>query len=631
MMKRKYTYLIVILLIIVSFIAFGRIAGNDFINSDDDQYITENNHIKSGLNEESIKWAFTTIHFTYWHPLTWLSHMLDWSLFGTDASSHHLVSLFLHIGAVLFLFLFLKKATNNILPSFFAAALFALHPLRVESVAWATERKDVLSMFFGMTTLYIYVFYTKKQNLPLYILTLIFFIFGLMSKPIMVTLPFVLLLIDYWPLERWPKKIHQANIKVVRRIILEKLPFIFLTILLSIVTFSSQNINDLVISNEQLPLITRIVNAIISYIAYLEKFFWPINLAVFYPYPDFFMPQQIISFLFILTGITITVIYFSKKYPFLFTGWLWYLGTFIPMIGLVQVGAQAMADRHTYLPSIGIAIIVAWGIPSIIENQKLRRKILSPAAIIFITLMLILTWKQCGYWKNSITLFSHALQVTKNNHLAHSNLATALLAEGRKEEAINNYRQAILIKPNSALPYNMLGNAYTKLGWYELAIQQYNHAIRLNPTYENAFNNRGTAYSSLKQTEIAIKDFNYAIYIKPDYADAYYNRGTVYMELGQYQKAVQDFSEAIRIKPDYISAYYNRAIVYSKLRRYQSAIEDYSQIIRWRPDYAVAYNNRAAIYLNLGNNELGCQDARKACEFGTCKILAIVERNGICR
>ncbi len=289
-MKKKYTYLIVIFLIVASCAAFGRIAGNDFINYDDNIYITENNHIKSGINSESIKWAFTAVVVSNWHPLTLLSHMLDWNLFGANASGHHLVSLLLHIGAVIFLFLFLNKTTNNIWPSAFAAAFFALHPLRVESVAWAAERKDVLSMFFGMASIYAYAFYAENSKLSKYFLCLILFALALMSKPMMVTLPFVLMLLDYWPLKRWQKALAapvESRFKLAGKLIWEKIPFIFLTIVFSIVTFWAQNKGGAVVPMEYLPFLKRIANAIVSYVAYLEKIFWPVNLAVFYPYELF--------------------------------------------------------------------------------------------------------------------------------------------------------------------------------------------------------------------------------------------------------------------------------------------------------------------------------------------------------
>ena len=488
-MKEKYTYLIVIFLIFASFIAYIRILGNGFVSFDDYRYIVENNHIKSGINPESIKWAFSAVVFSNWHPLTWLSHMLDWSLFKDYAGGHHLISLLLHIGSVLFLFFFLNRMTKNLWASAFAAALFSLHPLRVESVAWATERKDVLSMFFGLAALYAYALYTEKYQSSKYFLCLILFALSLMTKPMLVTLPFVLLLLDYWPLDLWPKEIS-APVKnrghLIGRLLGEKTPFIFLTIVSSIMTLWAQNKGGAVASLEYLPFPARIANAVISYVSYLGKIFSPVALAVFYPYEHSFPLWQILVSCFILIGITIVVIYALKKMPFLFVGWFWYLGTLIPIIGLVQVGKQAMADRYTYLPSIGIAIMLAWGIPLLFPRKDMRKKILFPAGIAYLIILAVLTWQQCSYWKNSTILFNHALQVTKDNYLAHNARGITYGELGQYQRAIEDFNKAIGLKQDYADAYYNRGFAYVKLGQYQLAIEDFNETIRLKPDYEEA-------------------------------------------------------------------------------------------------------------------------------------------------
>ena len=524
-MKKKYTYLIVILLIVVSFIAYSRVLGNDFVSFDDNRYIIENNHIKSGVNPESIKWAFTAVVFSNWHPLTWLSHMLDWSLFKDYAGGHHLISLLFHIGAALLLFFCLNRMTSDLWSSAFVAALFALHPLRVESVAWAAERKDVLSMFFGLAALYAYALYVENYHFFKYFLCLILFALSLMAKPMLVTLPFVLLLLDYWPLKRWPREISvpfRNRSHLVGRLIWEKTPFIFLAIVSSIVTIWAQNKGGSVASMEYFPFSSRFDNAIISYVSYLGKIFSPVNLAVFYPYEHSLPIWQILVSCFTLIGITIVVIIAFKKLPFLFVGWFWYLGTFIPVIGLVQVGEQAMADRYTYLPSIGIAIMMVWSVPLLFPREEMRKKILFPAGIAYLTILAILTWQQCGYWKNNIILFSNALQVTKNNYLAHNNLASSLLEKGKIEEAIHHYNESICVMP----------------------------AHILNSKGYFIYNNRGNAYAALGQHQQAIEDYNKAILLKPDFADAYHNRGNVYNNIGRHQQAIEDYIEFIRLKPD---------------------------------------------------------------------------------
>ena len=546
-MKKKYTYLIVIFLIVASFIAYGRILGNDFVSFDDYQYIIENNHIKSGINPESIKWAFSSVVCSNWHPLTWISHMLDWSLFRDNAGGHHLISLLLHVGIVLLLFFFLNKMTKNLWSSAFVAALFALHPLRVESVAWAAERKDVLSMFFGLASLYVYALYAEKYQSFKYFLCLILFALSLMAKPMLVTLPFVLLLLDYWPLGRWQKALKPVNIQVVDnelpvknegercnvdpiiekeisapvksrsdligRILGEKVPFIFLTIVSSIVTIWAQNKGGAFVAMGHLPFLKRIVNAIISYVSYLEKTFSPVDLAVFYPYEYSFPFWQILISCFLLIGITIIVIYALKKMPFLFVGWFWYLGTLIPVIGLVQVGRQAMADRYTYLPSIGIAIMLAWGIPLLFLRADMRKNILFPAGIAYLAILSVLTWQQCGYWKNSATLFMHALQVTKNNYLAH----------------------------------NARGITYGELGQYQLAIEDFTRTIGLKQDYPDAYFNRGFAYAKLGQYHLAIEDFSKAISLKQDYTDAYNIRGNTYFNQGNNKLGCGDAQKACEL------------------------------------------------------------------------------------
>jgi protein O-mannosyl-transferase len=598
-MKQKLVYFIIIFLIIVSLAAFGRIIGNDFINFDDTAYVTENNHIKLGLNRETIKWALTTTYFSYWHPLTWLSHTLDWSLFGANASGHHLVSLFLHIGAVIFLFLFLNKTTNNIWPSAFAAALFALHPLRVESVAWASERKDVLSMFFGMACLYSYAFWAEKEKLFQYFLCLILFALALMSKPMMVTLPFVLMLLDYWPLNRWPKAFDgkSKSVNSVGKLIGEKIPFICLTIAASILTFWAQNKEGIVASVEAMSFQSRVYNAIISFVAYLGKTIWPFNLAIFYPYELSWPLWKVLISVIILILITLAVLHYIKKLPFLFVGWFMYLGTLVPVIGLVQVGSQAMADRYTYMPSIGISFMLAWGIPYLIKSENIRKKVLFPAAIAIIIFLSALTWNQCGYWKNSRTIFSHALRVTKNNYLVHNNLGVSFLKDGKISEALYHYSRAISIVPH----------------------------------YDRYYNNRGDLYARIGMYQSALADFNTAISLKPDYTEAYYNRGITYDKIGQHQPAIEDFNKVISLKNDYVDAYNSRGIIYAKLGQYRLAIDDFNKAISIKPDYAYAYSNRGLIYFSHDENESGCLDAKKVCELGNCSILKTAEKKGLCR
>jgi tetratricopeptide (TPR) repeat protein len=668
-MKKKYTYLVAILLIVASFVAFSRIARNDFINFDDNIYITENNYVQSGINPQTIKWAFSAVVSSNWHPLTLLSHALDWNLFGANASGHHILSLLLHIGAIIFLFLFLYKTTNNIWSAAFAAALFALHPLRVESVAWAAERKDVLSMFFGMAALFAYAFYAESYKLSKYCICLILFVLSLMSKPMLVTLPFILLLLDYWPLGRWQKALSaspESRYNLAGRLVCEKVPFILLTIASCIATVWAQNKGGSVASLERLQFLERLSNAIFSYIVYLGKIFWPVNLAVFYPFEHSLPLWEILISGIIVILITLAVLYYIKKLPFLFVGWFWYLGTLIPVIGLVQVGGQMMADRYTYLPSIGVSVMLAWGIPLLFKHEDARKKILFPVAISLLIIISILTWEQCGYWKNSDNLFNHALRLTKNNYIAHNNLGLSLLAEGKNKDAIGHFNKALsLYKEHAAEFYNNRGLAYANLGQYQLSIKDYNEAIRLKTDLVAAYNNRGLTYIKLGRYQQAVEDYNevirlkpdyaYAYYfreiacanlgqhlstiedynkiirLKPDYADAYSNRGMIYGKQGQYKLAIEDFNNVIRLKPDDANAYSNRGFTYANLGQYQRAIEDYNEAIHLKPDDYIFYSNRGVAYLQKGDNTLGCHDAQKACALGNCKTLESAKGIGLCR
>jgi len=590
-MKKDYTNTIIILIIIASVAAFGRIAGNHFINFDDPGYITKNYMVQSGLNPKSIYWAFTTTYLSNWHPLTWISHMLDWSLFGDKAGGHHLVNLLLHIGTVLFLFLFLNRTTRNVGAAAFAAAFFALHPLRVESVAWASERKDVLSMFFGMASLYAYAFYPESSKRSKYFLCLILFSFSLMSKPMMVTLPCVLLLLDYWPSQRLT--IHSGSFKDVlktgARLTIEKIPFFLLTLCFSVITYWAQKREGAVSSADALHVLDRASNAIVSYLSYLMKIFWPHCLSIFYPY-DFSLPLwKIILSLFILSAVTLAVIFYLRRLPFLFVGWFWYLGTLVPVIGLVQVGKQAMADRYTYLPSIGISIMLSWGIPLLLKNRKLRESILLPAATILLVFLSMLTWKQCGYWKSSISLFNHASQVIRNFNPETKNA----------------------------------GFDFTQLGQYQSQkdIQNLDQFIRSKPGDYLAYFNRGVAFAKIGQYENAIRDYNAAIRLKPDYVEAYNNRGNIYGQHGEYRLAIEDFNKVIALNPNYVKAYHNRGLALSELGRHTDALISFNEAIELQPDYANAYHNRAVVYFKMGEIKNGCLDAKKACELGNCSSL----------
>jgi tetratricopeptide (TPR) repeat protein len=540
-----------------------------------------------------------------WHPLVWLSFMFDYQLHGLNAGGYHVTNLILHILSTLLLFWLFYRMTGAIWRSAFVAALFALHPLHVESVAWISERKDVLSAFFWMLTLCLYVYYTEKPVIKRYLLVVFSFVLALMSKPMVVTLPVIMILLDYWPLGRLSsrktaakepeiifvasnkeKKKNKANKVALKKNIpptqVRELPqpriagiipygsfgkkslFLYCRPVLVIITL--YNPNQPKTSLKAFSLISRLANAPVAFVTYLEKTFWPYDLAVFYPFSDQLPVWQVLGATLGIIVISAIVIVMAKRLPYLFVGWLWFVITLLPVIGIIQLSLitpYAMADRYHYLPSIGIAVGLAWGVSLLFKQKELRKKILLPAGTAIIAILAILSWRQCGYWRDSVELFRHALQATGDNYVAHNNIGFALFTEGRMEEAIDHYNKAISIKQNSADNYNNRGVAYGKLGQHQRAIEDYNRAIRL----------------------------------KPDYAEAYFNMGNVYSELSQYQQAIENYNKAIYLKPDYLQA----------------------------------YGNRGTAYLNQGNRESGCSDAQKVCAWGDCRLLEIAKGKGDCR
>jgi tetratricopeptide (TPR) repeat protein len=378
------------------------------------------------------------------------------------------------------------------------------------------------------------------------------------------------------------------------------------------------------------PIILRLANAPVSFVTYLAKIFWPHDLSVLYPFSVQIPIWQVIGASLLIILISAAVVIWVRNIPYLFVGWLWYAIIIAPVIGIIQVGNQVMADRYTYLPLIGVSIMLAWGIPYLIKKEELRKKILFPAAIVFLAIMSFLTWQQCGYWKNSKEICGHTLQVTKDNYVAHINLGSILFDEGKTEEAILHYNEAIRIKPNLILSYDKRGVAYAKLGRHQQAFEDFNKAILLRPDYADAYYNRGTLYHNLGRYQPAIDDLSEAIRLKPDNLLAYFNRGGAYINLGQYHPAIEDLSKVISLDPASFDAYNNRGFIHLKLGQYQQALEDYSKAIILKPDYADAYNNRAFVYLITKNTESGCRDAQKACELGNCATLQVAKGNGVC-
>ncbi len=446
--------IVYIVLTLTTLAVFWQVNQCDFVNIDDNIYVTENSHIQSGITMDGAIWAFSTKYADLWNPLIWLSFMFDYQLHGLNAGGYHLTNLILHILSTLLLFWLFNRMTGAIWKSAFVAALFALHPLHVESVVWISERKDVLSAFFCMLTLCLYVYYTEKPVIKRYLVVLFCFVCALMSKPMVVTLPVIMILLDYWPLDRFDLQKGKTNLILWQ--LREKIPFFVLSAVFSIMTIYAHSNRPI----EHFPLSSRLANALVSFVTYLGKTFWPNDMAVYYPFPEQIPLWQVSGATLLIIIISVFVIMNIRRLPYLFVGWIWYVITILPVIGILQDMDQAMADRYHYLPSIGLVIMLAWGIPLLFPNENTRKYFLFAVAIFFLIIMSVLTWKQCGYWKNSTELSKHTLQTTKNNFVAHKCLADALLTEGKNEEAIYQYNEAIRLYPDFANAYNNRGLAY---------------------------------------------------------------------------------------------------------------------------------------------------------------------------
>jgi protein O-mannosyl-transferase len=597
-------------LFVLVWIAFAPALKNGFVTYDDPDYITANSHVQQGLTWQNIGWAFTTTTTVNWHPLTWLSLMLDCQWFGLNPIGHHLVSLLFHAANSLLLFLLLSRMTGAVWRSFLVAVLFGLHPMHVESVAWASERKDLLSTFFAILTLLAYVSYTRKEStsesressashslVPRpssldHFLALFFFACGLMSKPMLVTLPFVLLLLDYWPLER----IQGSKFKV-QGLLVEKWPFFLLSAISSVVTFMAQNSGGAVVAITRLPLIDRIENAVVAYGRYLGKLFWPVDFAAFYP-PTHWPIHFVLLVAIALISISVLVLVL-RKHRYLVTGWLWFLGTLVPVIGLVQVGAQSMADRYSYIPAIGIFIAVVWGGWELLKNYRCG---LATASMIVAATVLVcvpLTRRQVGYWHDGETLFRHTLAVTEDHYMNHYNLATAFNAAGKYDEGVQQLELALRLNANDAKVYNNLGFALDKQGRSDDAIANYRKALQLDPAYVDAMINLGITLGKTGQTAEAMELLEKALQRKPDLSEAHYNLGNLFVRNGRLDEGIAEYQAAIRLNPVDADAHNNLGVALSRMNRVDDAIIEFRAAIRLKPTPEM-HNNVGTMFYRKG-------------------------------
>jgi len=475
---------------------FSPVLWHDFINYDDDVFVFANPNVTSGITLESLRWAFTTAHEVNWIPLTWISHMLDIELFGLNPAGHHAVNVVIHAASSALLFQFFKRTTGLQWQSAAVALLFALHPLHVESVAWVAERKDVLSAFFGMLTLCAYARYARKPGTSAYLLTLFLFLLGLLSKPMLVTLPLVLLLLDWWPLGR----ISQAEgtlysqWSVVSRLFVEKIPFLVLSACSSIITYLVQRMEGELVQGY--TLLSRSGKACIAYVSYLHKMLWPVDLAVIYPFSKYPPSSaKIAASAGFLILASVIVVWFGRRLPYLVTGWFWYMVTLLPVIGLIQIGQHSVADRYTYIPLIGIFIMATWGVAHLLAGWKSRQIILCGLSLFCITAMIVLTTRQLKHWENGYTVFSRAVEVTEGNWVALNNLGMIFLKEGKVDDAIHFFKESVRAKPSFVLAYVNLGFAYQTKNELDAAVDAFTWALRLDPGNPGAVFSLGQIYT----------------------------------------------------------------------------------------------------------------------------------------
>ncbi len=647
----KVNLFIFLSLIFLTMTAYWEVRRNDFINLDDNLYVTENSHVQKGITLKGIFWAFTSTENGQWHPITWLSHMIDYQFFGLDARGHHMTNLLLHIINTLLLFILLYRMTAAAWQSGFVAALFALHPLHVESVAWISERKDVLCAFFWILALMTYFRYVKNQTKRWRLLLLLCFIFAVMAKSMAVTLPFVLLLLDYWPLSRMELKetdhipilfaspsltLMNRNISIVK-LLSEKLPLFSVSAVISLFTiFTNYRVGSLT-SVDKLSWMVRFQNAAVSYVGYISKMFWPSPLAVLYPHQIKLPFWHVAWAASIFLIITVLVLLVKKKRPYLVVGWMWYVVTLLPVIGLVQAGIQRMADRFAYIPMIGLLIIVVYGCADIVNKWHLSKAVLSGACGLVLLILMLCTKSQVILWRNSITLFEHTLSVTANNYLIYNNLGVTLARQGKDQKAFLQYQKALEINPRYADAHYNLGKLLARQSKDEEAMVQFMESLRIKPEKKEAHNDLGVILNKHGRIQEAVFHFAQAIRIDPNYREAHFNMGAILFQHGKYGEAVPYFNEALRINPsnagvhnslaatlaatgkideaiihyhqalqidnDYADAHYDLGSLLNRLERRKEAIVQYDEVLRLQPSDAHAHYELAVILNREGKRQ----------------------------
>lgn len=623
--------LICVLLAVTTLAVYWQVRHYDFVNYDDPIYITENPIVQQGVTARNIQWAVTRCYYAYWHPLTWMSHMLDCQLFGVNSGAHHLTNVGFHIANTLLLFLLLWRMTDRLERSAFVAGLFALHPLHVESVAWIAERKDVLSTFFWLLTMYAYAAYVKRPAFRSYMLAFVCFALGLLSKPMLVTLPFVLLLMDYWPLGRLKlfsttsveERRWAAALKSVYSLALEKLPFFTLTIVSCAMTLLTTK--SAMLSLEKVPMGLRLANLPISYARYLGKTLSMDDLAVLYPFPARWEAWQVVGASVLVFGISLIAIATVRRRPYIVVGWLWFLGTLVPTIGLVTVGFQSIADRYTYVSLIGIFILMVWGAADLVQRWPVPKIAVRFAGILALGICAGVTFAQLTHWQNSETLWAHAVAVTRDNPIAHYNLGTALTKQRRMEESLHHYGEAVRIKPDYVEAHLNRGATLMHFWRVDEATNAFAKALSIDPDYDQSHNCMGSALLALGQPDAAEHHFAKAVARSPKNAVMRFNLGVALFRQGRLEEAITHLAEARRLDPVSPEIHFCLGEAYYGHGQTKEAIIHYREALRLRPHFPGALNDLAWILAThpdaaLRNAAEAVRFAEKACELTSYRL-----------
>ncbi|NRA02364.1 MAG: tetratricopeptide repeat protein [Myxococcales bacterium] len=613
--SRLPAILVALGLVVATLLAFEPVRENGFVSFDDWIYVEGNDEIREGWTLEGFVWAWTAVRGSLWHPLTWFSHMLDVEFFGLDPVGHHATGLILHILNVLLLFLVLGRMTGSLWPSAFVAAVFALHPLRVESVAWAAERKDVLSGFFWMLTLAAYAGYVRRPGIPRYLGLAAAFLLGLLAKPIVVTLPFVLLLLDYWPLERSQGVAGRSAIRRAWPLIREKLPLFLIAGVFAVVTLAVQPDVTLV-DWEVLPLEARLPNSLTAYALYIRDLVFPNNLAVLYPFPTSPPPLwQPGLALVLVAGVSVAIATVGRSRRYLAVGWLWYLGTLLPVIGLVQVGFQTRADRYTYLPSIGLLIMVAWGAADLQRRFALRKLWFGAGAALVLAALVFATRVQLTHWRDSVTLYERALAVTSGNYPVHSNLGSVLVSQGRNAEARGHYQRALEIKPDYVYALYNLGVWLQRDGDVEAALEHYRAALRSDPDHVRSRYNLAVVQAQRGELEAASRNYTRVLEIDADHVSAHHNLGNLLRAEGRLEAAITHYRRVVELEPGHPRVHYGWGHALQLRGELDAARDHYRKVRRVAPGYAEALYERGLAFARSGRLEPAIADLREAAEL----------------